>query len=427
MRADETLDAFQPTIELLAEKKKLAANGEYNLNGERYRTEHSTQSKWLSVSVKDVFKKVEETVLPISIRGSVNYIGLENITQTSGQLSGKIVTDNLTEIKSLKNVFGPGDILYGKLRPNLNKVWFSDRKGICSTDIFVVRALDKRVLPAFYAYIFRSGHFNNAVISELKGTQLPRIGWQSFENLKIPLPPLEVQQEIMRTIEGYQKVIDGARAVIDNYRPHIPIDPKWPMVELGALCSRLQYGLSTQLNTETSGYKTFRMNELVDGRCVDSGNMKCADIPAEEFAKYRLVPGDILFNRTNSFEHVGRTGIFDLDGDYCFASYLIRLSVSEKTANPFYINAFMNTDSFQAGIKQYATRAIGQANINAKSLAAYHIPIPPLETQEAIVAEIEAEQSLVAVNRDLIERVERKIQATIACVWGEDESKCTLV
>ena len=208
--------------------------------------------------------------------------------------------------------------------------------------------------------------------------------------------------------------------MVDNYRPHIVVDPEWPMVALGEVCERLQYGVSVRLNTEKTGYKTFRMNELVEGKCVDGGEMKCADLSAEEFKKYQLIRGDILFNRTNSFEHVGRTGIFDLNGEYCFASYLIRLSITKDSANSFYINAFMNTERFQGGIKQYATRAIGQSNINAKSLAAYHIPLPPLETQQAIVAEIEAEQALVDANRELMNRFEKKIEAVIARVWGED-------
>lgn len=193
------------------------------------------------------------------------------------------------------------------------------------------------------------------------------------------------------------------------------------MVELGGLCERIQYGLSSRLNSEKDGYKTFRMNELVKGKCVDHGSMKYADVSADVFEKYRLKRSDVLFNRTNSFEHVGRTGIFDLDGTYCFASYLIRLTISEEFANPFYINAFMNTEDFQAEIKQYASRAIGQANINAKSLAGHRIPLPPLETQQAIVSEIETEQALVDANRELIERFERKIQITIGRVW-ENES-----
>ena len=421
LRAQEPVDDFQPKLGLIVAKGKIAANGEYNLSGERYRESQTTSSVWPMVPIRDVFKKSGETVLPKSLPGPVTYVSLQNITQTSGKLIGNVVAEDPAEIKSLKNRFQLGDILYGKLRPNLNKVWFADQEGICSTDIFVVRPSDDRVLPVLYAHMFRSARFNEAVRSLLTGAQLPRIGWKFFTNLEIPLPPLEVQKEIVAEIEGYQKVIDGARVVVQNYRPHITIDPKWPRVELREMCKRLQYGLSVQLNTEETGYKTFRMNDLIDGRCVDSGKMKCVDISAGEFAKYRLLPGDILFNRTNSFEHVGRTGIFDLDGDYCFASYLIRVSVSEDTANAFYVNAFMNTEAFQAEIKQYATRAIGQSNINAKSLAAYRIPVPPLTTQNRIVAELEAEQALVVANRELIDRFEKKIEATLARVWNEAE------
>ena len=421
LRAQEPVDDFQPKLGLIVAKGKIAANGEYNLSGERYRESQTTSSVWPMVPIRDVFKKSDETVLPKSLPGPVTYVSLQNITQTSGKLIGNVVAEDPAEIKSLKNRFQLGDILYGKLRPNLNKVWFADQEGICSTDIFVVRPSDDRVLPVLYAHMFRSARFNEAVRSLLTGAQLPRIGWKFFTNLEIPLPPLEVQKEIVAEIEGYQKVIDGARVVVQNYRPHITIDPKWPRVELREMCKRLQYGLSVQLNTEETGYKTFRMNDLIDGRCVDSGKMKCVDISAGEFAKYRLLPGDILFNRTNSFEHVGRTGIFDLDGDYCFASYLIRVSVSEDTANTFYVNAFMNTEEFQTEIKQYATRAIGQSNINAKSLAAYRIPVPPLTTQNRIVAELEAEQALVVANRELIDRFEKKIEATLARVWNEAE------
>lgn len=242
---------------------------------------------------------------------------------------------------------------------------------------------------------------------------------KQFKKLCIPVPPTAVQAEIVAEIESYQKIIDGARQVVENYRPRIAINPDWPLVELGDVCDKVQYGLSQKMNTERRGYKTFRMNELVNGFAIDDGSMKYSDIPESEFEKYKLTKGDILFNRTNSIEHVGRTGIFNLEGnDYCFASYLIRLSPNEDV-NPFYVNLFMNTDDFQTGIKNFASRAIGQANINAKNLRAYKIPLPDLVKQERIVAEIEEEQALVAANRQLITRFEQKIKARIARVWGE--------
>ena len=222
VRSGEVVDVLQSDVGLVVEKGKIAGNGEYNLSGERYR-ENSARfdPDWPFVQVGDVFQKSGETVLPESLSGPVTYIGLQNIAQDNGQLTGNLVADNPAEIKSMKNLFYSADILYGKLRPNLNKVWLADRKGICSTDIFVIRPLDGRVVPALYAHIFRSGYFNHAVLSQVKGAQLPRVGWQSFANLQIPLPPLEVQREIVAEIEGYQKVIDGARDQIGRFEGKI--------------------------------------------------------------------------------------------------------------------------------------------------------------------------------------------------------------
>ena len=402
LRAGEALGDFETTQGLIVEKGKLAANEDYNLSGERYR-EGVVQSKhfpWRTVE-----SLVETITPPFKIqKAAFGSSGRFPIIDQSQDAIAGWTDDESTLVHPTQPL-----VIFGDHTCALKLIDTPFAQGADGIKILqTVEALDPR-------FLFRV----------LRARPLESSGYQRhYSKLKehqIPLPPLEVQEEIVAEIEGYQKVIDGARAVIDNYRTHIAIDPEWPMVELGEVCERLQYGLSARLNTEEIGYKTFRMNELIDGRCVDSGNMKCVDISAREFAKYRLVPGDILFNRTNSFEHVGRTGIFDLDGDYCFASYLIRLSVFEDAANMFYVNDFMNTESFRAGIKQYATRAIGQSNINAKSLAAYRIPIPPLSTQNRIVAEIEAEQALVNANHELIARFEKKIQDTLARVWGNAE------
>ncbi len=126
LRAGESVDDFQPmltdrvaksgaeytknasaSLGLSAEKQKIAEGGEYSLSGERYRTERSSQSNWSLVRVGDVFHKSEETVLPELLHDSVAYISLQNIERDSGQLSGDVMTDNPSEIKSLKNIFSP--------------------------------------------------------------------------------------------------------------------------------------------------------------------------------------------------------------------------------------------------------------------------------------------------------------------------------
>lgn len=195
------------------------------------------------------------------------------------------------------------------------------------------------------------------------------------------------------------------------------------MVTFRELCLRMQYGLSVPLNAEGKGVKCFRMNELPSGRAADSGEMKCADISNADVEKYRLHRGDLLFNRTNSIEHVGRTGIFDLQGDYVFASYLIRLEINGDLADPAYVNALMNSVRFQKGVKSLASRAVGQANISASSLADYQIPLPPLEEQRRIVADVEGYQAEITRLEGEITNNRERIQTTIDAVWnGDSES-----
>ena len=407
---------------LIAEKEKIAAGGEYNLSGERYRTEPPTRSKWPSVKVRDVFKKAGETVLPKSLLGPVNYVGLENITQTTGQLSGNVVTNNPAEIKSLKNVFCPADILYGKLRPNLNKVWLSDRKGICSTDIFVIRSLDESVLPTLYASIFRSNHFNDAVLGQLKGTQLPRIGWQSFANLEIPLPPLEVQQEIVAEIEEYQRVIDGARAVIENYRPQIVVDPEWPMVPIGD---------SELFHIESGGTPKSNVEEYWNGEIPW---ITLVDLPATDFiteikstrrtitkfglkkSAAKLIPKNSVIVSTRAT--IGRIAInrIPLATNQGFKNIIVK---DPDRAVPKYI-AFALTKLVPI-MEAQATGGTFK-EISKSRFSELQIALPPLNIQQAIVAEIEAEQSLVAANRELAERMERKVRDTIGRVRDESNN-----
>jgi type I restriction enzyme M protein len=284
----------------------------------------------------------------------------------------------------------------------------------CTT---VVSLNEQRVKTRFIFEILKGQQ--DAIYEIQKGMAQPHVYGKDLIAFEIPLPPLSEQERLVEELEGFRKIIEAACQIVVHYKPTFRIDPKWPEATIRDLCTQIQYGLSTALNTKGHGYKTFRMNEIIDGVLVDNGQMKCADVPPKEFKKYRLRKGDVLFNRTNSYEHVGRTGVFLLDGEYAFASYLVRLSFNERKADPCFVNAVMNTPEFQKGIKEFASRAIGQANINASNLGSYAIPVPPLATQREIVAELESERALVEANRELIARMEAKIKAKLAEVWGD--------
>ena len=313
--------------------------------------------------------------------------------------------------------------LYGKLRPNLNKVWLSDLKGICSTDIFVIRPLQERVLSALYAYILRSCHFNKAVLSQIKGAQLPRIGWQSFANLEIPLPPLEVQREIVAEIEGYQQVIDGARAVIDNYRPQIVIDPEWPMLEIGQIAAQQKYSIKagpfgSALKKEsytTDGYKIYGQEQVISGDAA-YGNYYISEEKYLELESCKVQAGDVLVSMVGTY---GKTLIVPHECEPGIINpRLMKITLDKLKITPQFFVAVFAQESIASQIR--AMSHGGTMNIlSVRLLKALQIPVPPIEIQQGIAAELDAEQALVDSNFELIQRLEKKIQAVIGRVWGE--------
>lgn len=169
-----------------------------------------------------------------------------------------------------------------------------------------------------------------------------------------------------------------------------------PRIEIAKLSTGIQYGLNEKMNEDGIGYKIFRMNEIIQGWMVDNGSMKCADITTEEFVKYKLNKGDLLFNRTNSIEHVGKTGLFDLDGEYCFASYLVRVVPDTSKILPLFLIKMMNSPAYQTEAKGKASKSVKQANINANVMKNIKVPVPSLAEQQKFVAKIEELEKKIA-------------------------------
>ena len=132
--------------------------------------------------------------------------------------------------------------------------------------------------------------------------------------------------------------------------------------------------------------------------------------------------GDILFSHINSIDHLAKTAIFPGSAiPVVHGINLIRFQPKRDIVDPIFLLWSMKQDNFIEKAKAFAQRAVNQASIKVTDIRAMEIPLPPITRQQAIVAEIEAEQTLVAANSELIERFEKKIQATLARVWGEDE------
>ncbi len=145
-----------------------------------------------------------------------------------------------------------------------------------------------------------------------------------------------------------------------------------------------QYGISQAMIEEPRGYPIFRMDDIKDCFLLDD-EVKYIEISERAFEQFKLEINDILFNRVNAEEFVGRTGIFKLKGDYVFASYLIRLRVKPNSeVLPDYLNIFLNTKFGKRQIRRFSRRAVNQANVNAEELRNFRIALVPLELQSQI-------------------------------------------
>lgn len=159
---------------------------------------------------------------------------------------------------------------------------------------------------------------------------------------------------------------------------------EWECVPLLEICQGLgQYGLSVKSSYDLTGLPILGMSNIREGKLIwDS--LKYLTHEDAELNKYGLSEGDILFNRTNSAELVGKTAVFDGSRDAVFASYLIRFRAKPNKADPHFISAYINSIG-RKFIERNMARAIGQVNISASTMHKMPIPLPPLEVQKAIV------------------------------------------
>ncbi len=412
LRAGDPVADFQPALGLIVPKAKIAANGEYNLSGERYREGVVSQTAYPLVPVGRFMKNGVKTVDPRDTPDE-----LFELWSIPAFDAGKPELLRGGDIGSQKKLVAPGDVLLSRIIPHIRRGWVvsqnaDGRRQVASTEWIVFSS--NAVVPGFLRQVLVSDFFHASFMQTITGVggSLSRANPAAVGDIQIPLPPLEVQREIVAEIEGYQKVIDGARAVLDNYRPHIPIHPDWPVVELDEI-TKPEYGF-TERAAEQGDARFIRITDISEDRTLRAEDPKFITL-TKEAQESLLANGDILVARTGAT--YGKTMIFEEDYPAVFASFLIRLRFPKDRVHPRYYWVFAQSDLYWNQANALMTGG-GQPQFNGNALKQVKIPLPPLATQQAIVAEIEAEQRLVAANRELVARFEKKIQATLARVWG---------
>ena len=419
LRRGQSADELILTTGLVVPKEKIAANGDYNLSGERYREGGAKTNIFPLVKISEVCTvNPRKSQLNEKPQTRVSFVPMADLNEHRISFQPRD-EKQLCEVSASYTYFEDNDVLFAKVTPCFENgkagiaLGLLNGIGFGSSEFYVLRS-NGQVLPEWIYFCVMHPLFRNAAVAQMTGTGgLQRVPRDYVENFQIPLPPLEIQKEIVTEIEGYQKIIDGARAVLDNYRPHIPINPAWPMVPLEEICEVRSGG--TPSRSEES-YWNGSIPWVGSTVCKDGEVTKAEEFITEAGLKNsaaKLFPKDTTLIALVGAT-IGKTAIlkFESTTNQNIAGLYPKL---REVLEPVYL--------FHAAQQLYPEfMKLGEGKFRMANLSFVReqtIPLPPIETQRAIVAEIEAEQTLVNANRELITRFETKIQTTLARVWGE--------
>ena len=324
-----------------------------------------------------------------NLRRNIPYVGMEDIESNTGRFLGQLTPRG---VKSSTFYFTPEHLLYGRLRPYLNKVLLPSFRGHCSTEIFPLKPnglIDKR----FLFHWITSEPIVERINKTCTGARMPRANMEQVLDFGISVPSLHEQKRIVAVLdesfesiskakECAEKNLASVNELFKSYLQSELLNEKWEQKLLGEVCEGIEYGTSSK-SKKSGQVPVLRMGNIQNGR-IDWTKLVYSD-DKTEIKKYRLKHNDVLFNRTNSPEWVGKTAIYKSERPAIFAGYLIRIHRKEKLLDADYLNYFLNSDMAMKYGKTVTISSVNQANINGAKLMRYPIPVPPIAEQKNIV------------------------------------------
>ena len=407
----------------LVEKEKIAANADYNLSIDRYRVnENVRQSNFLMVRLGDVCELIRGITFGKKDQLENETVDSLRVATTKAAQENGIVEGDLYYVpskfmKDAQKLLREGDILISTAN-SLNLLgrttYVPKLNYTCSFGAFMslIRAKNEVVLPIYLLHCLKNERTKKYFeLNANTTTNISNLSFEILNSFEIPLPPLSVQQQIVSKIESYQKIIDGAKQVTENYRPEIDIDASWGMVRLEEVCEVKRGKFSHRPRNEPKffegKYPFIQTGDIVrakGGNVTYTQTLNELGLTVSKLFKPTIVLVTIAAN-------IGDTAILNYEA--CFTDSVVGLIPNEKV-NAYYLELIMRTQ------KQYLNDIAPQAaqkNINIEILKPLEIPLPPISVQQEIVKQIEEEQALINSNKKLIEIFEQKIKDEINKLW----------
>lgn len=255
----------------------------------------------------------------------------------------------------------------------------------------VIRPNKDLVNPKYVSYYFQTDYYRKKISNLAQGANIYNIKNEHIDNLEIPLPDIESQNKIVAILDKAKAILDKREVMINKYEELLratfidmfsdPVknEKDFKVGSIRDVVQEVKYGTSKAAETE-GAYSYLRMSNISFEGYMDYTNLKYINIHDKDKEKYIVKKGDLIFNRTNSKELVGKTGIFDSDEEMVIAGYLIRVRTN-KYANTYYLWGYLNSKHGKQTLFSMCKNIVGMANINAQEFQDIKILIPPIELQ----------------------------------------------
>src|SRR3989338_1735082 len=379
-----------------ASKEKIAADEEYSLSGSRYNQ---------------------------LVRSLNHNLKLLELGELCDVYQPKTITSKEIKENGLYKVFGANGVIgfYDKYNHEDSEVLVTCRGATCGTINFsepkswitgnamVVHPKDERLNKLFLYYLLR---FSD-LAPTITGSAQPQITRQSLAPYKIPLPPIEVQDKLVIELDSYQKMVDGAKQIITNYKPVIKTDSSWEVKRLDEVCSQITDGTHSTQKYTHDGVPFLRVTDLTESN--DSKKFISKEEHIQLIKRCKPEKGDVLYSKNGT---IGVAKFVDWDWEFSIFVSLALLKPDTKKLNPKYLELFLNSPDALAQAKSFSQSGT-VTNLHLIEIKRMTIPLPDLEIQQKVVQQLGEERKSIDAAKSIAALFESKIKSKIAEVWGE--------
>jgi len=271
-----------------------------------------------------------------------------------------------------------------------------------------------KVFPKYLWYLLNSQFSRNYVKTIVGATTYPNLKWDLYSKHPVPYVDICEQKSIVQKLdianslrqkrkEQLALLYDYLKSVfLDMFGDPVMNEKRFQIIPIRKIIAEVKYGTNKKANPDDGKFPILRMNNITYSGEWNLTNLKYIDLETSEIEKYTVKKGDLLFNRTNSKELVGKTAVFESNKVMAYAGYLIRCRFNEEKVKPIYVSNFLNSKYGKAKLMHMCKNIVGMANINAQELQDIKITLPPIDLQNKFVSIVEQ-----------VEQIKQKMRASL--------------